>query len=67
MSEGSLVSICMRSIGAVPKERAKLPLDDLDPLKHLIADRRSEKDNTVPTQVPTPFRGTGVTVICVSQ
>ena len=34
------------SIGAVPKERPniELPLDDLDPLKHLIADRRSEKD-----------------------
>ena len=44
MSEGSLVSTWMRSIGAVPKERPKLPLDDLDPLKHLIADRRSEKD-----------------------
>ena len=44
MSDGSLVSICIRSIGAVPKERPKLPLDDLDPLKHLIADRRSEKD-----------------------
>ena len=42
MNEGSLVSICMRSIGAVPKERPKLPLDDLDPLKHLIADCRSE-------------------------
>ena len=44
MNEGSLVSICMRSIGAVLKERPKLPLDDLDPLKHLIADHRSEKD-----------------------
>ena len=44
MSDGSLVSICIRSTGAVPKERPKLPLDDLDHLKHLIADRRSEKD-----------------------
>ena len=35
----------MRSIGAGPKEWPKdRPFEDLEPLRHLIADLRSEKD-----------------------
>ena len=34
----------MRSIGADPKEWPKDPFKDLEPLRHLIADLRSEKD-----------------------
>ena len=34
----------MRSIGADPKEWPKKPFEDLEPLRHLIADLRSEKD-----------------------
>ena len=34
----------MRSIGADPKEWPKEPFEDLEPLRQLIADLRSEKD-----------------------
>jgi len=34
----------MRSIGTKPEELPKDPFQDLDPLKHLIADLKSEKD-----------------------